>query len=62
MIKVQPSPCKSCTRVKDPINCQMKTCAIWHDWFVRRWDEFNATAKACGLEITPIVQRGEDEK
>lgn len=33
-----PSPCLSCTRVKDPRNCDNKLCQPWRQWFLRRWD------------------------
>ena len=35
------SPCKSCTRVKDPLNCENKNCATWREWFSARWKLIN---------------------
>lgn len=32
------SPCGSCTRVKDPANCENKNCGAWRTWFSTRWD------------------------
>ena len=32
------SPCITCTRVKDPRNCENKNCQIWQRWFIHRWD------------------------
>jgi hypothetical protein len=32
------SPCKSCTRVKDPQDCDNKTCAAWREWWLKRWE------------------------
>lgn len=31
-------PCKSCTRVKDPENCENKSCKDWQQWFLDRWE------------------------
>lgn len=39
------SPCKSCTRVKDPYNCGQKTCEDWKAWFFGRWKLINGYAK-----------------
>ena len=36
------SPCKTCTRVKDPTNCENKTCLPWRKWFLRKWAELQA--------------------
>lgn len=33
-----PSPCLSCTRVKDPRNCENKNCMRWQKWFLGRWE------------------------
>lgn len=40
MVKVYkaPSPCLTCTRVRDPQNCDNKLCQPWRQWFRRRWD------------------------
>ena len=32
-------PCKTCTRVEDPQNCEYKLCKVWQEWFIQRWDE-----------------------
>lgn len=32
------SPCKTCTRVKDPKNCENKICRDWQIWFLDRWE------------------------
>lgn len=31
------SPCKSCTRVKDPRHCSKKDCEDWRTWFITWW-------------------------
>ena len=31
-------PCLSCTRVKDPDNCESKCCPDWKAWFMNRWN------------------------
>ena len=33
------SPCLTCKRVKDPRNCENKSCKLWRDWFLDRWQE-----------------------
>ena len=32
------SPCLTCTRVRDPKNCEAKTCRDWQAWFIDRWE------------------------
>lgn len=32
------SPCLDCQRVRDPKNCENKTCKEWQAWFIDRWD------------------------
>ena len=32
------SPCLTCTRVRDPKNCENKTCRDWQAWFIDRWE------------------------
>ena len=32
------SPCLTCTRVKNPKNCESKVCKDWQTWFIARWD------------------------
>ena len=31
-------PCLTCTRVKDPVNCENKLCKDWQAWFLERWE------------------------
>ena len=31
-------PCKTCTFVKDPKNCENKNCREWVQWFIDRWE------------------------
>ena len=40
------SPCLTCTRVKDPRNCENKLCKDWQNWFVERWDAMRASIYA----------------
>ena len=35
------SPCKTCTRVKDPEKCVAKTCPVWKEWWLERWKAIN---------------------
>ena len=32
-------PCLTCTRVKDPANCENKSCQTWREWFLKKWGE-----------------------
>ena len=32
------NPCLTCTIVKDPANCENKSCQVWRKWFIRRWE------------------------
>lgn len=32
------SPCLTCTRVKDPIDCEIKSCKEWREWWLKRWE------------------------
>lgn len=34
----KPSPCLSCTRVKNPSICTIKSCVDWRAWFLPRWE------------------------
>ena len=52
MMKKNKSPCLTCTRVKDPKNCQNKSCSIWQEWFLKRW-----AAMQERLGITPQAGR-----
>ena len=31
------SPCLSCTRVANPLDCENKQCKLWQKWFLARW-------------------------
>lgn len=31
-------PCDSCIRVKDPEDCEQKSCVSWRKWWLRRWE------------------------
>ena len=33
------SPCLTCTKVRDPKNCEIKGCPEWREWFIKRWNE-----------------------
>ena len=35
------SPCLTCTRVKDPANCENKNCQAWKAWFLKKWNELH---------------------
>lgn len=40
------SPCASCSRVKDPENCENKHCSVWRQWFIDRWETLRTCARA----------------
>ena len=44
-----PYPCSNCTRVKDPKTCENKTCKLWKDWFLIRWQEIRNYGKMNGI-------------
>ena len=37
--KENEKPCLICTKVKDPENCEIKSCQEWQKWFIERWEE-----------------------
>lgn len=37
-MKKEASPCLTCSRVKDPGNCENKCCRVWGEWFLRQWE------------------------
>lgn len=39
-------PCKTCTQVEDPQNCDRKLCKAWREWFLEKWEELR---KGCGV-------------
>ena len=40
------SPCLTCSRVRDPINCENKLCKDWQAWFIERWETMRAAVFA----------------
>lgn len=32
------SPCLTCTKVKDPSDCENKSCKAWREWWLKRWE------------------------
>ena len=40
------SPCLHCTRVRDPKNCENKTCKDWQAWFIDRWNTMRAHVRS----------------
>ena len=38
MMSRNQSPCLTCTRVEDPNKCENKTCKLWQNWFLGRWE------------------------
>lgn len=35
---MEKSPCLTCTRVKNPGDCENKNCRVWREWFLTSWD------------------------
>lgn len=38
-------PCLTCTRVRDPKNCEAKTCRDWQAWFIDRWESMRENVR-----------------
>lgn len=32
-------PCLTCTKIKDPSDCEIKSCKDWREWWLKRWKE-----------------------
>lgn len=41
MMTMEQSPCKTCTKVELPYDCERKGCGAWRKWFFARWKEIN---------------------
>lgn len=54
-MNMQNSPCFTCTRVKNPQDCENKQCPPWRSWFLRRWEQLR---QQFGAEKIPVP--GED--
>ena len=39
------SPCFTCTRVRDPENCENKLCKDWQSWFLQRWEAMRSNIR-----------------
>lgn len=44
-MKKVPSPCLTCTRVRDPEQCENKACSVWRAWFIARWDSLRSSPR-----------------
>ena len=51
------SPCFTCTRVREPHNCESKLCKEWQAWFIDRWDAMRANVRA-QMENAPLNDLG----
>ena len=51
------SPCFTCTRVREPHNCENKICKEWQAWFINRWDAMRANVRA-QMENAPLNDLG----
>lgn len=32
-------PCLTCQKVKDPVDCENKSCKEWREWWLKKWEE-----------------------
>lgn len=47
-------PCDTCTRVKDPRNCEnkeCKECKVWRMWFLKAWE--GSASRLSGIVVQP---------
>ena len=51
------SPCLTCTRVRDPQNCESKVCKEWRAWFIARWEAMRANV-AKSIHHAPVEEHG----
>ena len=51
------SPCFNCTRVRDPKNCENKTCKDWQAWFIDRWETMRDHVRKT-VQSTPTQTAG----
>ena len=55
-------PCLYCQRVKDPENCENKTCRAWKAWFIDRWESMRNSIRheihGEGIKGRPIYVGG----
>lgn len=51
------SPCLYCIRVKDPENCENKTCKDWQAWFLDRWEAMRENVRD-QIKASPITEAG----
>lgn len=51
------SPCYSCTRVRDPQNCENKLCKDWQAWFIDRWETMREHIRL-EMELTQTRELG----
>lgn len=41
MTKSACSPCRTCTRVLAPMDCDNKKCKVWQTWFLGAWNRLH---------------------
>ena len=54
------SPCETCTRVKDPANCENKHCSTWRAWFSARWELIRGYPRRSKNQLQPGSEPTED--
>lgn len=50
------SPCLTCSRVRDPDNCENKLCKDWQAWFIDRWEAMRANVFAQVRQQKAVAQ------
>ena len=55
---IEQSPCRSCTRVKAPGDCENKCCRVWSKWFLKSWADIHGYYQRYGKK----EERNELEK
>lgn len=51
------SPCLTCTRVRDPQDCENKLCKDWQAWFIDRWESMRNSVRD-QIRETPVQEIG----
>ncbi len=50
-LRKRESPCLTCTRVKNPSDCENKNCRVWRAWFTESWER---------VRMNPRLQKEKD--
>ena len=50
------SPCLTCNRVRDPKNCENKTCRDWQAWFIHHWESMRDAVRKDRAKAQLLVE------